>query len=344
MSRGSAPKRCRKSVLILEFNDPMTEKNQKPFLSLALHPEYIALLSVRDSTVQELGWRPFNPPLNPDILQNEPLFMEKIGNTFASLSESIAQKGTDLAIAVNGSMVIQKKIPVALGLDEEMIQSQMTWEAEQYLLSPLGNYSVTHLRLPFSTPSGNPIFLQVLIRKQIVQMLRGFAKNSGLILRDIDVDLFTNVRSVLANYDFDSQGTFVLVDVQLEHLVFIFIHQKEYFLSHRVGLQTDPKLKAANPSDINKKLIKELRRLVFGHSLGKSIEDLEGLLLTGQNVIHDMLNELKGMLSTEILNPFRRISLSPMVKQSEVFVQSPEKFAASVGLALKRVPTLKTNP
>lgn len=322
----------------------MTEKNQKPFLSLALHPEYIALLSIRDSLVQELGWRPFNPPLNPDTIQNEPLFLEKIGNTFASLSDSIAQKGTDLAVAVNGSMVIQKKIPVALGLDEEMIQSQMAWEAEQYLMSPLDNYVVTHMRLPFSTPSGNPFFLQVLIRKQIVQMLRGFAKNNGLILKDIDVDLFTNVRSVLANYDFDSKGTVVLVDVQLEHLVFIFIQQQEYFLSHRVALQTDSKLKTADPSEINKILIKELRRLVFGRGLGKGIEDLEGLLLTGQDVIHDMLNELKGMLSTEILNPFRRISLGPMIAQSEAFIQSPEKFAASVGLALKRVPTLKTNP
>jgi Tfp pilus assembly PilM family ATPase len=220
----------------------------------------------------------------------------------------------------------------------------MTWEAEQYLMSPLDSYVVTHLRLPFSTSSGNPIFLQVLIRKQIVQMLRGFAKNSGLNLKDIDVDLFTNVRSVLANYDFDSKGTLVLVDVQLEHLVFIFIHQQEFFLSHRVGLPTDSRLKTADPSDINKILVKELRRLVFGHRLGKGIEDLEGILLTGQDVIHGMLNELKGMLSTEILNPFRRISLSPMIAQSEAFIQSPEKFAASVGLALKRVPTLKTNP
>jgi Tfp pilus assembly PilM family ATPase len=241
-------------------------------------------------------------------------------------------------------MVIQKKIPVALGLGEELIQSQMAWEAEQYLLSPLDNYVVTHQRLPFTTPSGNPLFLQVLIRKQIVQMLRGLAKNIGLILKDIDVDLFTIVRTVLANYDFNSKGTLVLVDVQLEHLVFVFIHQEEFFLSHSIGLQTDSRLKPADPAEINKVLIKELRRLVFGHRLGKGIEDLEAILLTGQDVIHDMLNELKGMIPTEIIDPFRRISVGSTLSESEAFSRSPEKFAASVGLALKRVPKLKTNP
>jgi len=322
----------------------MADKTIKPFVSVALHPEYLALISVRDSTVQELGWRPFNPPLNPETIQNESLFMEKIANTFSSLSDGIAQKAEEIAVAVNGSMVIHKKIPVALGLGEELIQSQMNWEAEQYLLSPLGNYVVNHQRLPFSTPSGNPLFLQVLIRKQIVQMLKGLAKNSGLTLKDIDVDLFTNVRTVLANYDFDPKGTLVMVDVQLEHLVFVFIHQQEYFLSHRVGLPAESRIRGADPAEINKILVKELRRLVFGHRLGKGIEDLEGILLTGQEVIHDMINELKGMLSTEILNPFKRIALGPMIAQSEAFNRSPEKFAASVGLALKRVPTLKIKP
>jgi Tfp pilus assembly PilM family ATPase len=322
----------------------MAEKSIKPFLSVAIHPEYLAFISVRDAVVQELGWRPFNPPLNAETLQNEPLFVEKVGNTFSSLSEAVVQKGTDIAIAVNGSMVIQKKIPVALGLGEELIQSHMAWEAEQYLLSPLDNYVVTHQRLPFSTPSGNPLFLQVLIRKQIVRMLRGFAKNIGLSLKDIDVDLFTNVRAILANYDFNSKGSLVLVDVQLDHLVFVFIHQQEFFLSHRVGLQTESRIKSADPAEINKILMKELKRLVFGHRLGKGIEDLEALLLTGQAVIHDMLNELKGMLPTEILDPFRRISVGSTLSESEAFSRSPDKFAASVGLALKRVPTLKTNP
>jgi Tfp pilus assembly PilM family ATPase len=322
----------------------MAETSIKPFLSVSVHPEFIAFLSIRDSRIEALGWRPMNPPLNTETLQNESLFLEKLDNTFAALSEFVDPKEKDIAITVNGSMVIQKKIPVALGLSEDMIQSQMTWEAEQYLLSPHDNYVMTYQRLPFSTPSGNPLFLQVLIRKQIVQMLRNFAKNSGMILKDIDVDLFTNVRAVLANYDVDPKGTVVLIDVQYEHMVFIFIHQNEYFLSHRIGLQMDAKTKASNPTEINKILIKELRRLIFGHRLGKGIEDLDGIFFSGQDVIHDMMHELKGISSTEILNPFRRISIAPAISLSEAFVETPERFAASIGLALKRDPTLKTIP
>jgi Tfp pilus assembly PilM family ATPase len=322
----------------------MAETGIKPFISVSLHPEYITFLSIRDSRIQALGWRPINPPLNPEVIQNESLFLKKIGDTFAALSESIDPKEKDIAITVNGSMVIQKKIPVALGLTEDMIQSQMTWEAEQYLLSPIDNYVMTYQRLPFSTSSGNPLFLQVLIRKQIVHMLRTFAGNSGMTLKDIDVDLFTNVRTVLANYDIDPKGTVVLIDVQSEHLVFIFIHQNEYFLSHRVGLQMDAKSKTSDPSEVNKILIKELRRLVFGHRLGKGIEDLDGIFFSGQDVIHEMIHELKSILSTEILNPFRRISIAPVISQSEAYIQSPERFAASIGLAIKRDPTLKTKP
>jgi Tfp pilus assembly PilM family ATPase len=322
----------------------MAENNSKPFLSVSVHPEFISFVSVRDSKIQAIGWRPINPPLNPESFQNESLFLEKIGNTFAALSESVDPKEKDIAICVNGSMVIQKKIPVALGLSEDMIESQMNWEADQFLLSPLDNFVMSYQRLPFSTPSGNPLYLQVLIRKPIVQMLRHFSRNNGMTLKDIDVDLFTNIRTVLANYDVDPKGTVVLIDVQAEHLVFIFIHQNEYFLSHRISLQTDIKTGTSDPSEINRILIKELRRLVFGHRIGKGIEDLDGIFFCGQDVIHDMVHELKSMSSTEILNPFRRISIAPAILQSEACIRTPERFAASVGLALKRDPTLKTNP
>jgi Tfp pilus assembly PilM family ATPase len=319
----------------------LADNTINPFLSLAIHPEYLAILSVRETGIQALALHPFEPPLDLELFRSEKACFERLSDPFAELRKTVGEKEKEIAIALSGSMVLIKKIPMALGLGDEVVKTQMRWEAEQFLLSSLDDYVMNHQRLPFSTPSGNPLYLQVLVRKQIIQLLKDFVRHNGMVLKDIDVDFFSIVRTVLANYDVAPRGTVALIEVQNDSLVFIFIHHREYYLSHRIFFRRDEK-NAGVSSEINKLLLKELRRLVFGHRLGKGIEDLDGMFLFGREIIHEMIEELKKTVAVEIINPFRCVSIQPVVSESEAFHHAPEKFTASLGLALKRVPSLQS--
>jgi Tfp pilus assembly PilM family ATPase len=315
----------------------VAESTDKPNLFVAVHPDYMSAIEVREERVHSLGWARLQPDCDLEAFREGEAVVGRLRDAFAEIRASMGTGEAAASLALNGSMVLIKKIPVALGLGEEVIQSQMRWEAEQVLLSPVEEYVLSHQRLPFSTPSGNPQYLQVLLRKRVVQLLRSFAKTAGISIREIDVDCFADIRTVVANVDLDPKGTAVLADVRPGRLGFVLIHHQEFFLNTRI-----PVPREASPGETAKILLKELRRLVFGHR-GKGIDDLERVLLKGDGPLQVMVQELKGQVPTEILNPFDRIVVSPEAKKSDFITRDAGRFIAPIGLALKRIPTLQTH-
>ncbi len=317
--------------------DPVAATSDKSQCFISVHPDYLSAIRIDDGQVQALGWSGLEPECGLEAFREGDGAVGRLNAAFDSVRASMGGGDTEASLALSGSMVLIKKIPVALGLSDDVVQSQMRWEAEQVLLSPVEDYVLTHQRLPFSTPSGNPMFLQVLVRRRVVQVLRSFAKAAGLTIREIDVDCFAAVRAAAANYELDPKGTAVLADVRPGRLGFVLIHQREFYLAHRVPLPED-----ARPADAARLLLKELRRLLFGHQ-GKGKEDLEQLLLTGEGPLQEIAAELKGQIPTEILNPFRKIAVSPGAKKTELYTADAGRFVAPVGLALKRIPTLQAH-
>jgi Tfp pilus assembly PilM family ATPase len=321
----------------------MTETKSNSFAGLAIHPTAVSMLVADDDGIRSIGLQKSERRLDYGASRIEGLLAAMLGDTFDALVQETGMQAADIGIALHQSMVLVKKIPSALGLGEDMVKDQMRWEATQFLLAPLSEYALTYERLPFATPSGNPLYLEVLVRKSIVQALQDFFRERGLTLKDIDVDVFSNVRTVLANYEISSKGTVALVEVQPEHLSFTFVHNREYFLSHRIPCPGDANPQELDPIEIQKGLLKELRRLVFGHRLGKGPEDLEALFLSGHAIVRDLAPALQGreLQSVQVANPFRRLKVQPGCAQSEWFQHHPETFSATVGLALKRVAGLQ---
>jgi Tfp pilus assembly PilM family ATPase len=315
----------------------VAESSDIPNLFVAVHPDYMSAIEVREARVQALGWTRLQPDCDLEAFRTGEDVVGRLSAAYGAIRDSMGTGDAEVSLALDGSMVLIKKIPVALGLGEEVVQSQMRWEAEQVLLSPVEEYALSHQRLPFSTPSGNPLYLQVLLRKRVVQLLRSFAKTAGFSMREIDVDCFADVRTVVANIDLDPKGTAVLADVRPGRLGFVLIHHQEFFLNTRVPLPPE-----ASPNETAKILLKELRRLVFGHR-GKGIDDLERLLLKGDGPLQAMVHELNSQVPTEILNPFLRITVSPEAKKTDSYMRDPGRFIAPIGLALKRIPTLQAH-
>lgn len=311
------------------------------FLTLALHPERLTLISVQDNTIHGIAERSFEKPFKLERIQ-EPGCVEEVVDLVNSLLMEIGEHSGEIGIALCGSMVMVKRIPVALGLEEDFIGDQLRWEALQYLLSPLDAYVMSYQRLPVTSPTGNPLYVQVVVRKPVIQFLRTVASQCNLSLVDIDVDLFANVRAILANYEVDPKTILVLLDCHSTHLFFIFIHEQEYYLSSKVSFPFHSLGEIEDIGEWAKNILKELRRLVFGHRLGRGIEDIDRVILMGEGMLSEAIQELKNTIPVpvEMVNPFRRISLHESVSQFRAFTHSPELFTAGVGIALKLCPSL----
>ena len=321
----------------------MNSPSTKPFLGLSLCPDQICLVETEDGTIQTVAYRELVRSFDLETFRREGEFFDNQTEVLRDLFQRTGGEGREVGVVLHGGMVLVKKIPLALGLEEESVRGQIVWEAEQFLVAPSEDYIMEYQRLPFQTPEGNPIYLMVLVRKSVVEGVRSLVEEIGLDLKELDVDMFSNIRALLANYDLTLEGTSALVDIQREHLAIVFIRRLEYYLSHRVFLQKGGSVSGlGDSSDIVHLLLKELRRLVFGHRLGGGIEDLDRIFLVGSEVVQRVFEELSSTVSVpvEIVNPFRRVNVSSSISQSRGVVQFPERFVASVGVTLRRVSTL----
>ena len=316
----------------------MNNSSTKPFLGLSFQPEQLCLVEIQDGLIQALATREMVQPFGIESFHTGGQFLDNQIEILQDLYRGMGAKGKDIGVVLDGGMVLLKKIPIALGLQEEMIREHIMWEAEQLLVSLLDEYIVEYQRLPFQTPLGNPFYVLILVRKRVMEGVQSLIEKCGFTLKEVDVDVFSIIRTLLVNYDINPDETFVLVDVQRQYFSFIFIRQREYLLSYRISLQEDGSVSQIKQnSDTVNVLLKELRRLVFGHRIGRGIDDLDRIFLMGGDNIQKVSHELSSAVSVplEIINPFRRIEVSQSVKQSKEFNDFPEKFVGSVGAILR---------
>jgi len=315
----------------------------KSFLGLSLHTDQFCLVEMGEEGVQSAAIRELIQPFDLETFRTEGELLNNQVEILQNLYQLTGSRTKEVGVVLNAGIVLVKKIPVALGLEEEMLREQMIWEAEQFFLTSLDNYIMDYQRLPFQTQSGDPVYLMVLVRKIVVNKIRSLVEKVGLTLRDVDVDIFSNIRAILANYDLGLDEISAVVDIQREYISFVIINQREYFLSHQVSLREGGAASGlVDSSQIVDLLLKEFRRIVFGHRLGRGIEDLNRIFLLGSEGMQNIFKEISSAVSVplEIVNPFRRINISQSVSQSSEVVEFPHRFVASVGIALKKVPTL----
>ncbi len=229
---------------------------------------------------------------------------------------------------LESDLALIKRIPLSLGLSDESVTEQIEWEARQQLISDRDDYVLDFQRLPRNTKEGNPQYLMVLIRKMVVRQLKKIFADLGLRLVDIDLDIFSLVR-VLANNGVPSDGPTCLIDIQYDSLTFIIVQDREFYLAQRVRFKGGRE----EVDGICDRLLKELKRLVFGHNLGTEVSVFKNIYLTGSDLAAGVkekldMSELSG---TSLLRPFEHLSLRLDGESC-----SPELFSAAVGMALKQ--------
>lgn len=293
--------------------------------------------------MRAIGAKEIVQPFDFAAYQDNDSFLEDQKVHIKDLFQRIGADSREIGVAIGGERVIIKQLPVAIGLDDETISAHLAWEAEKMVVGQLDEFIHEFEKLPFQTPEGNPVYIVTLVRKKVVEGIRSLVEEAGLKLRDLDVDVFSNIRAVVTNYDIDKDDIAVLIDIQRRRIHFHFVREREYFLSHRVSVQEGGSAtEFHNIPNIVELLLKEIRRLVFGYRLGRGIDDISRVYLMGNEVVQDISKELSSSFSAplEIVNPFRRIRLSEAVTQTEEFIHHPERYTTAVGMLLRKVSSL----
>lgn len=316
----------------------MNPESAKSMIGLSFHPDQVCIVEVSDGIVQKLASRELVQSFDLEAMHSDDRFVDHMAEILQDLIQRADVQVSDVGVALDGSMVLIKKVPLALGLEEKMIREQMRWEAEQLLISNPGDFIIESQRLPFQTPLANPYYILILVRKRVMESVQKIIANCGLRLIDVDVSGFCAVRSLLANYEVGQEETVAIVDLQRQFIAFTFIQQREYFLSSRTFLMDGASApQNRNSGDIANLIGKELRRLTFGHRLGRGIEDLNQVFIMGGENVQQIAHTFSeaGEVSSNIMNPFSRIQVSPEVSELKEFNNFPERFVSSVGVTLK---------
>ncbi len=308
-----------------------------------MNPDQTILVSIQEDRIESIASRELVQPFVMETLAEGDEVLENQRTVIEDLLKRVKGSFHQIRISIHSGMVQIKKVPVALGLDDSWLNDQMKWEADQMIAAPLDQYIVDHHRLPFQTIAGNPVQLMVMIRKKLIEILKNMMIKWNLNIIDLDVDVFSGIRGLSANYDVKRLETSVLINIQRYFVSFTFLKNGEYFLSHRISFQ-EPEFTSGHldSSGFAKFVLKELRRLMFGHRLGRDMNDLDSIFLMGNHGVHALYYALTDISTSpvEIVNPFRRIHIPAPLLQAKDPQKNPEMFVSAIGMALKHQPQM----
>lgn len=277
-------------------------------------------------------------PFTPEIFMKGGAAFSAYTEIIRSLWEQGGSPGCDLGITLNHSMFITRKVPLALGLDREMVEAHLRWEVEQSLVSPLSSYFMDYQRLPFSSQAGHPIYLLVLLRRIIVEQIQRFLNEMGITLLDVDVDLFSQIRLLLAQGGIDKSDLVAMIEVEAHQLTVVLIHEHDFYLKHVIALdEVKATKKTQSGVEITPMILKELKRLVFGHRLGSNLDALARIVITGEGGSMEFREALANQTDVPVmlLNPFSSLQMLPSVAHLAKSADLGRHYGAVVGMALK---------
>jgi Tfp pilus assembly PilM family ATPase len=265
---------------------------------------------------------------NFDVFNNRSL-VSRFSDNLNQIIKGSDIKAKRAAFSLHRSFVLIKRSPIDSNFSDEDLREQVSWEIEQFILSPRDEYIVDYQRLI----SVGEVLI-VAVRTSIVNYLKDIFSATDLKLEAVDVDIFAALRALKANQYFGEADKVALVDVGEQGLNFSILIGGEYYLSQEVLYPAE----ATEFGGANL-ISKELRRLILDNKLGESIENLNGIFLYGELVEDDVLEELQNTHDVRIdrANPFRRLRLSPDVSSDPLVRSRPETFMVCTGTALKRL-------
>ena len=309
-------------------------------------------------------------PLPPNsVVEKNITDVEAVGEAVRRAMKRAGAHTRNAAVAVAGSSVITKVIPMPNNLSDDELHSQIEMEADQYVPYPLEEVSLDFEVLGPS--DNNPDTVAVLLaacRTETVDMRTAAVENGGLDIKVVDVEAYAaeNAFQLLQDQvpDHGADKTVAVIDVGSTMTTLNVVHDSKLIytrdqvfggkqlteeIMRRYGLSYEEagmaKRQGGLPENYEPEVLEPFKEAMcqqvsrslqffFGSSQYNSVEQI---ILAGGSAsvpgITDLLQERLGV-ETLVANPFASMSLSSRVKPQSLSNDAPALLIAC-GLALR---------
>ncbi|NQT25626.1 pilus assembly protein PilM [candidate division KSB1 bacterium] len=320
----------------------MKKGNDKIFLSFSIERDAIHLVASSSKQIIGLDSKELVQQFDHNGIRSEEILYENSIDILKKMREPYGDRAQKAGIVIGQELVLVKRVPVALGLDDEQVKDQLDWEAKQLCISSPEEFNIVSKRMTQRETGGNQVYLIILVRKKIIQLIHRLIKKADLKLVDVEIDLFANFRLFQANENPKEGETSVLIHLQEDTLTFTVIRDNEYCLSQRLAVKSAGETEEELSEKVVPLILKELKRLVFAHRFGNDIQDLNGVYLLSETPLHLFKQGLASKLPIPVtqINPFMQFAISDKLIHTSNFSESPGKFASALGQTYKHYPAL----
>jgi len=276
-------------------------------------------------------------PFNFDTI-NEKNTLKNIGNNLkkAILSEKIT--ANDLLISLDYSMAVIKRLPIDNNLNDNELQEHVLWELQQHLISPVEEYNLDFQKLPKTSYQNYPSLLIVAVKKKIIKAVRYISKISRLNLKLIDINIFAFINALEINYKLKSTEKIAAIEIAENQLIFITLEGNKFLGFHPIRLNENlyPDKKTP-PEKIYEEIIKNMPLFISDYETEENKTEFDRVFLFKNNKDLNLneIIEIESESKFEILNPLKRLSISPKLKKKIDPLADYSELTESVGLAIR---------
>jgi type IV pilus assembly protein PilM len=300
-------------------------------------------------------------PLPPNsVVEKNITDVEAVGEAIRRAVKRSGTRTRHAAVAVAGSAVITRTITMSAGLSEDDMESQIQFEADQYVPYPLDEVNIDFEVIGPSEK--NPDTVDVLLaacRSENVDMRNAAVETGGLITQVIDVESFASENAfALLTDQVPDQGvekTIAVIDVGATMTTLNVMHDLKSIytrdtvfggkqlteeIMRRYGLSYEEAGMAKRQGGLPENYITDAqqasRSLQFFYSSSPHSR-VDHVVLAGGSAsipnVDELIQERLGV-ETTIANPFASMSLSARVKPQTLSNDAPALLIAC-GLALR---------
>ena len=249
---------------------------------------------------------------------------DEIHRFAAALSKSLKtneMKSRRVSVALDTSALFLNTIPIDAELSQSEINDHLNWELSQYFpeTPPTEFITDVHVLTEHQADHWNQI-LSVSVRRAQTNSIRRALEILGQSLHIVDVDHFSAETALRVNYPDTNAKYLALVGVKQRRLDVSLIRQgtMEFYTYYLV--------------ESNAEIVERIG------ILSRETKGIFSIVTYGPHLDKDLLVEIRrgSSMLVEALNPLRHLRISAKLKLAENLTGPSYRFAAAVGVALRR--------
>lgn len=291
-----------------------------------------------------------------------------VGSVLQKVFKDLKSKRNAVSVGMWGTSVLVKRISVPR-VEKKLILEQLKFEAEQHIPFDINNVTLSYHILPFSSSADTMDLLLIAAQNEVMKQYMQVIESAGQKCQTVDVAGFALANAFELNYGKLPNETVAVFNIGAQVTNFVAIQNGETIfcrdvpvgggtynaeLSKNFGLTFQEaeslKLSAAKGQEVpegvsqtiahvNEQIIEEIRNSIDFLSVTNQGLKLSKGWFTGGGALTPGLVEKMAQafeIRTEMLNPFRRLSIGRKVNSS--YLQQVAPFVSiSVGLGLRQV-------